>query len=355
MSGHPVGCSRRWRAWPGVAGFVTLLAMCLLVSGCGSKAPRASAGGSDIAVGGGSASQRGGGYYLDDGPDAIVPANLDLIPDARPRIEPLHRPALRPYSALGQRFVPMTSLQPYRARGHASWYGRRFHGKPTAIGEPYDMYAMTAAHPTLPLPSYVRVTNVANGRSVVVRVNDRGPFLRERLIDLSYAAAHRLGYVNAGSAMVEVEAILPGEILAESSATLEPGAPIVASAPAEPRPIVPLAPETGAQPSEARPAPGQVQPPARPTPPVVPVASVTSGNEAGAYLQLGAFSTRSGADGLADRFRAEMGLLADRLHLYDEGGRYRLQLGPFTSVDEARDMASRIGALFNLQPFVVIR
>jgi len=104
---------------------------------------------------------------------------------------------------MGQQFVPRTELKPYRERGHASWYGRRFHGNPTSIGEPYDMFAMTAAHPTLPIPSYVRVTNLSNGRTVVVRVNDRGPFLRRRLIDLSYAAAYKLGYVNAGSASVD--------------------------------------------------------------------------------------------------------------------------------------------------------
>src|SRR5262249_30746390 len=99
----------------------------------------------------------------------------------------------------------------YRARGVASWYGRAFHGKRTASGERYDMYAMTAAHTILPIPSYARVTNLANGRSIVVRINDRGPFHSGRIIDLSYAAAYKLGYVGAGSAKVEVEAILPGK------------------------------------------------------------------------------------------------------------------------------------------------
>src|SRR5690606_11910315 len=122
----------------------------------------------------------GGGYYKDDGPDEVLPSDLSTVSDALPRLEPHHPPTLRPYSALGQRFVPMTESRPYRERGHASWYGRRFHGKPTATGEPYDMYAMTAAHPTLPLPSYVRVTNLSNGRSVIVRVNDRGPCMKNR-------------------------------------------------------------------------------------------------------------------------------------------------------------------------------
>jgi rare lipoprotein A len=124
---------------------------------------------------------------------------------------------------LGRKYVPYQSLTPYRARGIASWYGRKFHGKPTSSGERYDMYAMTAAHTILPIPSYARVTNLSNGRSVVVRVNDRGPFHSERIIDLSYAAAYKLGYVNAGSASVEVEAILPrGSAAAREPRALRP-------------------------------------------------------------------------------------------------------------------------------------
>jgi rare lipoprotein A len=144
----------------------------------------------------------------DDGPGA-PPGNLDRIADARPRSEPLNPGANSPYTALGRKYVPYQSLRPYRQRGLASWYGRKFHGKPTSSGERYDMYAMTAAHTILPIPSYVRVTNLSNGRSVVVRVNDRGPFHAERIIDLSYTAAHKLGFVNTGSAQVEVEAIMP--------------------------------------------------------------------------------------------------------------------------------------------------
>jgi rare lipoprotein A len=100
-------------------------------------------------------------------------------------------------------------VEPFRQRGAASWYGRRFHGRRTASGEPYNMYAMTAAHPTLPISSYARVTSLENGRSVVVRINDRGPFLRGRIMDLSYAAAEKLGYIKKGSAQVEIEQILP--------------------------------------------------------------------------------------------------------------------------------------------------
>jgi rare lipoprotein A len=152
---------------------------------------------------------RSGGYYQNDGPDDR-PRDVSNVPDAVPRDEP-YRPAnLKPYAVSGVTYTPLTNVRGYRERGVASWYGKQFHGNPTASGEAYDMYAMTAAHRTLPLPSYVRVTNLQNGRSVVVRVNDRGPFLHNRLIDLSYAAAGKLGVIGTGTAMVEVEDASPG-------------------------------------------------------------------------------------------------------------------------------------------------
>jgi rare lipoprotein A len=151
---------------------------------------------------------RKGGYYKDDGPHEKVPANLDGIPDATPRAEPLNKFANRPYNALGRNYTPLTSVQPFKQRGLASWYGKKFHGQKTSSGELYDMYKMTAAHPTLPIPSYARVTRVSSGKSVVVRINDRGPFHANRIIDLSYAAAHKLGYIQAGSAEVTIEAVV---------------------------------------------------------------------------------------------------------------------------------------------------
>ena len=156
-----------------------------------------------------------GAYYKDDGPGESPPPNLAAIPDAVPRAEPLHRFANRPYQVFGKDYIPVAAAASFRQTGIASWYGRRFHGAPTSSGEPYDMYAMTAAHPTLPIPSYARVTRVANGKSVVVRINDRGPFHANRIIDLSYAAAYKLGYIQAGSAEVTIEAIVPGQVRAE--------------------------------------------------------------------------------------------------------------------------------------------
>lgn len=148
--------------------------------------------------------------YRQDGPPTTA-VDINAIPDAVPRVEPLCQPCLRPYEVQGLAFRPLASAAGYRARGVASWYGREFHGLPTANGERYDMLAMTAAHPTLPIPSYVRVTHLANGRSVVVRINDRGPFKRGRLIDLSYVAAAKLGLVGHGSGPVEVRSVLPGQ------------------------------------------------------------------------------------------------------------------------------------------------
>jgi rare lipoprotein A len=162
----------------------------LLLSGCGSMT-------------------RSGGYYQDDGPHERAPVDVSAIPDAVPRHEPYRAANSKPYTVLGVGYTPLADARGYRERGIASWYGKKFHGKPTASGESYDMYAMTAAHRTLPLPCYVRVRNLENGRSVVVRVNDRGPFLHNRLIDLSYSAAARLGIVDRGTGIVEVEVVGP--------------------------------------------------------------------------------------------------------------------------------------------------
>ena len=130
-----------------------------------------------------------GGYLAGDGPGASIPANLDAIPDAVPVSEPLHRYANQPYVALEKTYTPITVPGKFKQRGIASWYGKKFHGQRTSSGEKYNMYAMTAAHPILPIPSYARVTNVDTGKSVVVRINDRGPFMHDRVIDLSYTAA----------------------------------------------------------------------------------------------------------------------------------------------------------------------
>ena len=158
--------------------------------------------------------KKGGGYYLDDGPGDRPPENMDAIPDAIPKVEPFNVRANQPYIALDNKYTPMTSFYPYKEKGIASWYGKRYHGKKTSVGEIYDMYTMTGAHTTLPIPCYVRVTNTENGKSVIVRINDRGPFKKDRVIDLSFAAAYKLRLSDKGSGPVEIELIDPRQFSA---------------------------------------------------------------------------------------------------------------------------------------------
>jgi rare lipoprotein A len=200
------------------------------------------------------------------------------------------------------------------------------------------MYAMTAAHTTLPIPSYARVTHLANGRSVVVRVNDRGPFVEGRIIDLSYTAAHRIGVLAGGSAMVEVESIIPGT----------PGAAVV-SAPREAAPPV-TAPEPAPVAAAPEPVAVPVPVPAA-TEPQVPVTA----DAAGYYLQLGAFGSKENAENFLARMKSQMGGLADNLHVFTRDGLFRVHAGPYPSQPEARQAADRISHALGLKPFVLTR
>ena len=156
-----------------------------------------------------------GKYFDRDGPPSTVSAwRASSTGTMKIKVEPANKWANRPYKVMGQSFTPMTGDKPLTQTGTASWYGKQFHGKKTAIGETYDMYAMTAAHPTMELPSYAKVTNLTNGRSVIVRVNDRGPFIGGRAIDMSYAAAVKLGYQKKGTTRVKIERITRKQIAA---------------------------------------------------------------------------------------------------------------------------------------------
>lgn len=315
---------------------VIIALLAALLTACGSTPKRS--GPVERAPAGGSG---GGGYYLDDGPGANAPANIDAIPDAVPKIEALSRGSMRPYSVMGRNYTPMTQLTPYKARGVASWYGRRYHGKQTSSGEIYDMYAMSAAHTILPIPSYVRVTNIANGRSVVVRVNDRGPFIDSRLIDLSYTAAYKLGILGGGSGMVEVESIIPGQ----SPVAPQPvAAPPAAPAPAPPQ--VPVAIESAALP------PVPVAAPA-PTIPVAP--STATAATGGSYLQFGAFGVQANAESYLARLQTQADWLAGTLRIQQSDGIYRVQAGPYTSEAAAREAAERAGQVLGNKPVVITR
>ncbi len=326
--------------------FVLALGSALTLAACGS-APKRGAPERSVNVpkpAASAAAPRGGGYYQDDGPGDNPPANLDQIEDAEPRLEPLHRFANNPYTVFGVNYAPYKTLTPYRQRGIGSWYGRKFHGQRTSSGESYDMYAMTAAHATLPIPSYARVTNLANDRSVIVRVNDRGPFHSGRLVDLSYAAAHRLGYAQAGSAFVEVDAITREDL------------PVVA---AKRRQTAVAA----AQRPEPEQALAQRQPPAIPASASAlqpeagaPAAALPVDAEAGGiYLQLGAFSGRDNADNFRVRVYQQLAWLDDAIQISPRDGMFRLQLGPYRDRDEASGVAEKIRAALQFKPLIVVR
>ena len=340
-----------WRPSAAVR-YAAVLALALTVGGCGSASKRAAvereAGISAPQPAAPAARSGRGGYYQDDGPGDNAPANLDQIADAEPRLEPLARAANNPYTVFGQQYVPHKSLGPYRQRGVGSWYGRKFHGQRTSNGERYDMYAMTAAHTTLPIPSYARVTNVANGRSVIVRINDRGPFHSGRLIDLSYVGAYKLGYVAAGSATVEVEAITAEEIPLIAARRRQTAQTVaVAPPPEEAQPVAVATPITPAVLAAVRALPEE---PAKAAP-QIPVDAVAGR----IYLQLGAFSARDNAESFRVRVYQQLAWLNDAIRIFAHNGMYRLDLGPYRDRDEAAGMAEKIREALLFSPFVVVR
>jgi rare lipoprotein A len=225
------------------------------------------------------------------------PRDINAIPDAVPRIEPRSsrgNPLF--YEQFGKRYIILATAEGYKERGVASWYGPDFHTRSTSSGEPYDMYAMTAAHKTLPIPAYARVTNLSNGRSVVVRINDRGPFVDNRIIDLSYTAAHKLDMTRAGTAFVEVEVITPGSI-AEAARGIAP--------PALPDPMAPPR----------------------------------------LYLQAGAFGVAANATQLAERLRAA-GVASVLIREPDAAvSLYRVRVGPIRDVAAFDTLAAQLARL----------
>lgn len=291
----------------GLSYLTPLISVVLLITLVGCSSQSHYAGSRDTATTATySTKAKGGGYYLDDGPPDNPPSNLDSIPDAVPRNETLRPANMRPYAALGQTFRPMTSLTPYQKRGIASWYGRRYHGKPTASGEVYDMYAMTAAHPTLPIPSYARVTNLNNGKSVIVRINDRGPFLANRVIDLSYTAAYKLDVLANGSAPVIVETIIP---------------------------------EMASSPRTERTASVQ--------------ATRTQGNQI--YIQLAAFGSASNAHSFLSQIRSELPSITHKTDIANEDGLYKIRTGPYSNQTSAQKTADEITQRITVRPILTIR
>ncbi len=409
----PANAGTRWRAAVTASGTndagsprtrgrrcfrTSVVVVALLLAACGTApkrgtevgATRTPSAGSPVAS---APAKRGGGYYQDDGPGDNPPPDLDLLPDAVPRIEKYASGANRPYNVFGVDYVPDLSGTPYKQRGVGSWYGRKFHGQRTSNGDIYDMYAMTAAHPTLPIPCYALVTNLQNGRSVIVRVNDRGPFLHNRVMDLSYAAAYKLGYMSSGSGLIEVEMLMPADIAAGRIPATTTGMLAAASMSRGPltsaaAPTVPAQPEmtiealTASDPT-ARDSTAAPQLPAAPTivasamtrsmPLSSPPADVERPNElvalpdrqpaaalpeiatsVGFYLQLGAFRARAGADSFAAHVARELDpAIASRVHVIDGGGLYRVRVGPYAQRAEADSVATTLRSAI-AQPVLVM-
>jgi rare lipoprotein A len=281
-----------------------------------------------------SATSARGAFYKDDGPGDNPPSDPAALPDPVPRVETLHRFANNPYSVFGQDYVPLRNPGNFTQEGMGSWYGRKFHGQKTSSGEPYDMYGISAAHPVLPIPSYARVTHLDNGRSVVVRINDRGPFHPGRVIDLSWSAAAKLGYTQQGSARLRVEAITREQIDNWSVARAQHQAtPVAIGATGERNTTANSGPFIAAQSSEV-------------------------------FLQLGAFSAPENAESFRGRVAMELGELVPAGGLVlqssaeingDRGALYRVQLGPYASRIEAEQVANRVRQVLGLKPVLLQR
>lgn len=275
---------------------LALIVVALVAAGCGSTPKR-------------------NPYYSDDGPPEKVPEGLAQVPDAVPRDEAFNKFANRPYTVFGVTYVPVVDREPFRQRGLASWYGRKFQGQKTASGEPYDMFKMTAAHKTLPIPSYAKVTNLANGRSVVVRINDRGPFHTNRIIDLSYAAAVKIGIAAKGSGMVEVERVF------------EP--------PKE----------------EAR----AEAPPSEPPTLATVRTPLLDAEQDGVWIQLGAFSTPEAANAFRDKAERTLAWILEPIQIQQRDGLSRVRLGPYRNRAEAEAIAQKVRESLGYAPSIVDR
>lgn len=295
-------------------------------------------------------------FYQDDGPPDRVPADIAAIPDAMPRVEPQHRGSTKPYVALGRSYTPLTGDPAFRQRGLASWYGKQFHGNRTASGEIYDMFAMTAAHPTLPLPSYVRVTGVRSGHSVLVRVNDRGPFHDGRIIDLSYAAATKLGIAAGGTGEVEIERITMTQIAAGTWPRGESPTQVASAATSATSNATTSVPTSMVTPVVA-PVGAVVAPSAAGTP--APAAAAAPAR--GWSVQLGAFSQQVNAEALAGRTSALITFLETEPsaigtpRIERDGSVWRVLVGSSSDRESAQALARELERVLERPTSIVLR
>lgn len=350
------GQSRPWRSlgpWVVACGVAALLALGGCASGPGS------AGGAREAE---RTSERSPGR---DGPPpqgaAPTLAELASLPDPVPQVEPIRTGGPnKPYVVMGQSYEPMAADVPWRERGGASWYGNKFHGRRTASGELYSMYGLTAAHKTLPIPSYVRVRNVRNGKEIIVRVNDRGPFHSSRVMDLSYAAAVKLDIAASGTGEVELSRLTFDEIRAGvwQRGTVLDADPGAASA-------VPLASVGSVNAPDSDPMGDFVSRvanrPALPSdPPATSGAVPVSGRahtpaSKGFWVQLAALGKREGVDRLQQHIGQQLDALLPMLAVFHEPPFFKLQAGPYTSRAEAQAAAAQARRALQLDPMVVER
>lgn len=365
------GVERRVSADYSVVTYSSVLLAALILAGCGSSPKAPSSATSPVKTTAGArggpvlpaAGSGRGGYYKDDGPGDVTPEGLLDVPDAVPTIEPYSRTGNKPYVVFGKTYTPMTDDQPFKQRGTGSWYGKKFHNQKTSSGELYDMYKMTAAHPTLPIPSYARVTNVKTGAQVIVRVNDRGPFHSSRIIDLSYTAALKLGYIGSGSGQLEVERLLPADIIAmnkqRQNGTLAAAPPPTLLEPARDN----SAPATVVTESVDMPVltaqPLLLDPPSSPAMAAsAQGAAQGDGNNtlaSGFYLQFGAYSQQANADGARSRLMQELSGLVNTLNSIAVNGLYRLYAGPYASRSDADSILQQVRQRTSINPIVVQR
>ena len=322
-------------SWIGLVVFV-----CLVLSGCGGNriVNEKSHPEPTPATHQPETTKRPGGYYLDDGPGDNPPADINSIPDAIPKPENLNERANKPYSALGFHYTPMTEYQPYKAKGLASWYGKRYHGQKTSTGEVYDMYGMTGAHTTLPIPSYARVTNPENGKSVVVRINDRGPFHSDRIIDLSYAAAYKLGLVSKGSGIVEVESI---DTRLQTASSLNENLASVTSTSNETsqRNMSSIQDESSRPQSEQEESKSDNK----------PIEST------GFFVQVGAFKQQDNADALSKKLLDQQLVENAPVKNWYNDNIYKVRIGPFSNRQDAEQTANRIKQSLKINTYIIIQ
>lgn len=327
-----------------------------------------------------------GAYYKDDGPGDNIPEGLENTVDPIPTLENYSRSGNKPYVVFGKTYTPIAdSTTPFVQRGVGSWYGKKFHGQKTSSGELYDMYKITAAHPILPIPSYARVTNISNGKQIIVRINDRGPFHASRIIDLSYTAALKLDVIGKGSSQIEVERLLPADIerMAENRKN-QPSQPsqsaqvtqsvqvarqdaavaVTTPVPARELPVVRTNPAATMSMEELL-ASQDSKPLEKFTPPVAATGTVsTSANSAGNatasatpgyYIQFGAYAIRANAEAIMNHLKGRASSQLPGFDIVQQGSLYRLVSGPFANRTEAAAAIAQAGDLGVGKPLVVQR